>query len=407
MRPSTVLVALTLMVALTGQPLRAETPAVLAPKDRLLVLPVRFGYYKYDLTSVVEGVPGKTELAQRNLESSLRRVVKRDPLQRYIELPELSVDEQARLREHMDLLRLAAIGTVNDRLKTGPAPWRSEAPFRFDYSIGDGLAFLADRTGADKAIFVSGARGEPSPSIAMVTIVNIMLNGFLVSAGNLKELSAVTIDLRSGDVLSVYMPERGFAGETADVAGANTWMRALFEVIPAAPLGELKLNGPPKQRKPTPHPRPRRGFSVVSPEGWRTSDSMHLLCFQRHGAALESICIDDHSLDKALRDRRSGGEVDAMQLGDIAMEVLKADRQFTNMQVVTLAPARIAGRAGFRAELASSLNLPGSMVRERHVVYGVASAQGAYLLRFDAPAIYYFDRHLPEFEALIGKFRLL
>ena len=34
-------------------------------------------------------------------------------------------------------------------------------------------------------------------------------------------------------------------------------------------------------------------------------------------------------------------------------------------------------------------------------------AHRAYLVRFDAPAIYYFDHHLPEFEALLPTFKLL
>jgi hypothetical protein len=34
-------------------------------------------------------------------------------------------------------------------------------------------------------------------------------------------------------------------------------------------------------------------------------------------------------------------------------------------------------------------------------------AQGNYLLRFDAPAIYYFDRYLVEFEAMVRTFKLL
>jgi hypothetical protein len=32
---------------------------------------------------------------------------------------------------------------------------------------------------------------------------------------------------------------------------------------------------------------------------------------------------------------------------------------------------------------------------------------GAYLLRFDAPAIYYYDRHVAEFEAAVPTFELL
>ena len=32
---------------------------------------------------------------------------------------------------------------------------------------------------------------------------------------------------------------------------------------------------------------------------------------------------------------------------------------------------------------------------------------GAYLLRFDAPAIYYYERHVAEFETAVATFELL
>ena len=144
---------------------------------------------------------------------------------------------------------------------------------------------LADRAGVDRAIFVSGARAEPSGSVAIGKMLQIvLLQSFLVGAGNRKELSAIVVDLRSGDVLSAYLPERGCAGEADEVVGANTWVRALFDVIPEPPLGELKRDRPPPPEKAVRHPRPRRGFNVMWPAGWNTSDSMHLLCFRRHAS---------------------------------------------------------------------------------------------------------------------------
>jgi hypothetical protein len=144
----------------------------------------------------------------------------------------------------------------------------------------------------------------------------------------------------------------------------------------------------------------------MRPAGWNLSDSLHLLCFRRHSAALESICIDDKSLGDAVRAKGLTTEVDPMKLGDIAVDALKADPAFADMELTSLTPARIAGRDGFRAELTSRLILDGSRLRERHVVYGVAGPGGVYLVRFDAPAIYFFDRYLPDFEALLPTLKL-
>ena len=232
-----------ILAMLGSGPLQAQAipGAVSAPQERLLVLPVRFAYFKYGAAQFVQFIPEKSEAAVRNLEGSLTRARKRAQNRQYIELPELSDEEQAILHEHADLLWLAAAGAASHLAQRTPAPWRTESPWRFDYSIGKGLAFLADRAGVDRAIFVSGARAEPSGSVAIGKMLQIvLLQSFLVGAGNRKELSAIVVDLRSGDVLSAYLPERGFAGEADEVAGANTWVRALFDVIPEPPLGELK-----------------------------------------------------------------------------------------------------------------------------------------------------------------------
>jgi hypothetical protein len=116
-------------------------------------------------------------------------------------------------------------------------------------------------------------------------------------------------------------------------------------------------------------------------------------------AALERICIDDKSFETT--------EADPMKAGAIAVSLLKADPRYANMEVTSLLPAKVAGRDGFRVELTSLLNLSRSEVHERHLVYGVIGPDRAYLLRFDAPAIYYFEHHLAEFEALVPTFKLL
>ncbi|HEV7607294.1 MAG TPA: hypothetical protein VGO61_08150 [Steroidobacteraceae bacterium] len=373
------------LVALAGLPLQAKSPAAVEPQERLLVLPVKFTYFKYGVGESPTVVAEKSEAAERNLEGSLDRALKREQATQFIALPELNADEQKSLREHVDLLRLAVIGALSQR--------------RLDYSIGDGLAFLADRTGVDNAIFVSGSRGEPAGSVAILTLFSMLGNGFLVGGGNQKELSAVVLNLRSGKVLMVYLPERGFAGEADDVAGANTWMHALFDIIPPPPRAELKTYRVRAPEKPVPHPRPRRGFTVLSPGGWFDSESAHLMCFSLRMAALERICIDDKSFETT--------EADSMKAGAIAVSLLKADPRYADMEVTSLLPARVAGRDGFRVELTSLLNLSRSHVRERHVVYGVVGSDRAYLLRFDAPAIYYFEHHLADFEAVVPTFKFL
>jgi hypothetical protein len=368
------------------------------------VLPLEFAYYKYGTTGSIEMILDKTKLAQGNLEASLLRALKRDQSQQFVSLPELNADELAIVNEHTDLLRLLAAASTADILERSA---RSSG-----YSIGTGLAFLAERAGVDRAIFVSGIRGDPSVDVAMMAtaafVFTFVTEWLIIPAGgNKKLLSALVLDLRTGDVSQNIVPERGFAGEPDDVAGANTWMHALFEITPDRVRRTAWRSGGPRPEKPVRHPRPRKGFVITSPMGWGESDNMHTMCLYRHRPGIESICVDNKLLGDALRAEGMTPDADPMKVGEVAMSVVKADERFAEMVMTSIAPARIAGHDGFRAELASRLNLAGSLIRERHVVYGFTSERGTFLVRLDAPAIYYFDRYLAEFEAMVGTFKLM
>jgi hypothetical protein len=127
--------------------------------------------------------------------------------------------------------------------------------------------------------------------------------GPLLAIGNKKVLSALVVDLRSGDVLHNIVPERGFAGEPDDVAGANTWMRALFEIAPDQVRRMGRRTGSPRPEKPVRHPRPRKDFVITSSMGWTESDDLHTLYLLRHRPGIESISVKGRAgqLPAALR----------------------------------------------------------------------------------------------------------
>lgn len=389
-----------------GLPLQArEQASPVAPQDRLLVLPIEFAYYKYQSTGPIEVIPDRTEFARRNLEDSLQRALKRDESQQFVAMPGLSAEELAIVNEYTDFLRLLAAASTAAILE------RSYGSSYYSigsglYSIGSGLAFLAERSGVDRAIFVSGIRAEPSLDVAVVALF-MHHDSLYETVGNKKVLSALVVDLRSGDVLQNIVPERGFAGEPDEVAGANTWMSALFDIAPDRARHKTIGNGSPRPERLVRHPRPRKGFVITSPLGWGESDDFHTLCLFRHKPGIESICVDNKVLVDGLLAKGLTPDADPMKVGEVATNIIKTDGRFADMEVISLTSARIAGGNGFRAELASRLNVGGSLIRERHVIYGLSGAQGAYLLRLDAPAIYYFDHYLPEFETMVGTFKLM
>jgi hypothetical protein len=393
------------LAALAGSPIQADDdPVIFAPQERLLLLPIEFSYFQPDLDTS-ETITGKIDNARRNLDSSVHRALKRERTLQFAELPDLSTDEQAVLREHIDLMRFVAISAVTG-LMNKAGPWRDMKTWRLDYGIGNGLAFLAERTGIDKAIFFSGARVHPSTDRVLAMGAALLYGSHPDAMSNMRYMSALLVDLRSGDVLAIYSPVRSLDGEAHDVGVANGWVHALFAEFPERVRSKPPFNQP-SARKYERHVRGVIGFAIMPPKGWRPFHFGGSSHFRRHYPELERISIDAISLDRALRDRGVKSQPSALELGDVAMSVLKADPKFANMAVVALTQARVAGRDGFRAELTSRLNIPGLQLRERHVVYGVSSPRDSYMLRFDAPAIYYFDRRLAEFEAAVSTFELL
>lgn len=383
------------LAALAAAPLQAkDDPVILAPNERLLVLPMAFASFKVG-PDTFEVATDKTDLGQRNLDSSLHRALQRERALQFIEVPDLGVDETAAVREYTELMRAMAASAVYG-LNHKTVPWRNKRAWRIDYGIGDGLAFLAERTGVEKALFVSGTRVEPTTGLALGIGIGLLFGRLPADAINLRTFSAMVVDLRSGDVIGVYSPVRGLEGEAHDIAGANTWVRALFDDIPARVRSEPPANQPPP-RKYERHVRSLVGFAIMPPKGWRVSIE-GASCFRRHDGFLEQICVDRVPLKSV---------ADPMELAAKAMDLLKADPVYKDMAIVSLAGARVGGRDGFRAELKSQLNIPDSPRRERHLVYGVAGARAAYLLRFDAPAIYYYKRHVAEFETAVSTFEML
>jgi hypothetical protein len=101
------------------------------------------------------------------------------------------------------------------------------------------------------------------------------------------------------------------------------------------------------------------------------------------------------------RDRLRRGQLEA----DVAHQILAARQREDGIDVlelVSLAPATVAGSEGFRAEYAyrSARGIAYSVVS-----YGAIRGEGVYLITFEAPSIHFFERDLPTFERVVASAR--
>lgn len=158
---------------------------------RVIVVPVDFEVRQVTAGGVPETLADESELACRNLDEAVGRWLTEHPAYRPVRYPDLSDDEESLVREHIALFNVAMneAWTMIRQYRRGP----------FDYTVGDGLAFVAERTGADKAIIVAGARLKSTGGRTAMKFLEFLLYGAL-SPLEQSFLSAGIIDLHSGRI---------------------------------------------------------------------------------------------------------------------------------------------------------------------------------------------------------------
>jgi hypothetical protein len=167
--------------ALCAPPSSAEE----APHAHVLLLPVDFNVVHGGL-SMEEILPDETKAARLNLGDAAREVLLAHGAFELDPLPQLSPEEEQVLHRHVALARLIATQADDYR----HSPWRDHRA-QLDRGLGDGLAFLHERTGAGYALLVTGSQ-----------LTRCMLCPPLTANGQKKrtEVSLLLIDLKDGNV---------------------------------------------------------------------------------------------------------------------------------------------------------------------------------------------------------------
>lgn len=226
MKPSARPSALAVIFAL----LLVASAAHAADKMRVLLLPTDFAVLELSASGIMETVPDWTKSAEASLDEAARGVLTSNANFELVSLPELTADEQSELKEYVALYKLTAF-TASKMLTLGGA-WAGKRA-HFDYTLGDGLDFLAKKSGADAALCVAGAQVRASGGrVAMFLLlaaagVAIPLGGAQITAG--------LVDLKSGDVTWMDL-DVGVIDDVRAAEGANKTMNDLIGKYPKSRL---------------------------------------------------------------------------------------------------------------------------------------------------------------------------
>lgn len=182
-------------------PISASTAAPLGeqlPVD-VVVLPVKFEVFSVTAGNALELQKEQTEAAERNIRTAFE--VLQEPFGhafRWHEMPDLSEEEQLILEEHV-LLHDLIVGTASNNLTESRSTWK-HLQDDFDMGVGEGLSYLAERSGADYALMVSGVDMNATGGRALMGFVMIAAVGAALPQGG-SDIRFSLIDLRTGDIV--------------------------------------------------------------------------------------------------------------------------------------------------------------------------------------------------------------
>lgn len=175
-----------------------EPPAPVAPRPgakRIVMLPVEFTVYQKSVAGI-EAVPDWTETAKFALGDAAIRMLQQDDRFQVVALPEFDGDTAGLLREHVELFKIIG-NTVTSLLQYGGKAW-AEKKTNFDYTLGDGLGFLADASEADYAFMIAGAQVAQTGGAAFLELLAAAAGAYGGGGGTF--VFAGIVDLHSGEV---------------------------------------------------------------------------------------------------------------------------------------------------------------------------------------------------------------
>lgn len=211
----------------------AINPALLQNLDarpkKIVLLPPQVFVFELSAGGVPTRMADWEAAARDNLSAAATRVAQESGLFELLPAPPLAPADLDRLDAHIGLYdRVAQSVFVYGR---GEQSAWAHKKNEFDYTVGPGLAFLREQTGADAALIVLGADFISSGGRKAAFIAGLAL-GIIMPLGQ-SFMTAGIVDLKTGDVqwmsfdASSHMDSRN----PADVDGL---MRTLYQTWPAA-----------------------------------------------------------------------------------------------------------------------------------------------------------------------------
>lgn len=198
--------------------------------ERIVLLPAEITVKEISAGGVPEKVPEWTKTASDNVTRELNALAASRKDVEFVPLPPLSTEEHDLLEEYLGVYFQVAMA-AHRMTATSISGWEHKRQ-RFDYTLGQGLAFLKAKAGADAAMMVIGEDFVSSGGRKAAFVFAAMF-GVAMPLGQ-SVISAGVIDLASGDLLWMNH-NASVSKDLKDAAAVRDMMSAMFQVYPGLP----------------------------------------------------------------------------------------------------------------------------------------------------------------------------
>ncbi len=171
------------------QPKEAVYPVLLLPAD-ISVKEMSASGLTQEVGSWCKEAKGHVDMALAESGDALGRL-------RPVKLPALSEKEQELVEQYTTLYDTVAGAAIYYTRNSSGTAWEHKID-HFDYSLGPGLAFLAEKTGVERALIITGEDVISSGGRKAAFVVAAML-GVSIPLGHTVLIAGV-VDLRTGDL---------------------------------------------------------------------------------------------------------------------------------------------------------------------------------------------------------------
>lgn len=201
-----------------------EEPRKPFPK-KFVVLPVDVEVLLMSAGGVIEKTEDYTQQARGNFEKALKETISSSQKFQTVALPPLSANERAEIDDYLAVYDVVAFQAF--RVAGFGAAWQHKAK-HFDYTLGGGLKFLKEKTGADAAIVFVG-RDIMSSAERKAAFIFAAAFGIGIPMG-FSYLTVGVVDLETGDLL--WTNQKGGLSDFTDASAAKNMVDEILKEYP-------------------------------------------------------------------------------------------------------------------------------------------------------------------------------